>query len=268
MMTHEDVSELLAPYALDAVIGEEVEAVEIHLIECPKCRAELDAYRDVAAAMGNSVEPLPEGLWANISSRLPERHDEEPPSMPRLIFTKSGENVVAAEPDVLSRAEVRSRLRGSRNFLAVVGSIAVGAAAIAAVLGINLNRADNRVAGYQVAIGQSTPSAEVAALLTSGHKVINLDNATGHRLARFVITPAGQGYLVSDLLKGLPSDKTYQLWAINNGRSISLGLLGQSPSQSTFTASGSELPSQLGITIEPAGGSVIPSAPMVASGVV
>ena len=35
--------------------------------------------------MGNSVEPLPEGLWSQIAVRLPGRQDdEEPPPMPRL----------------------------------------------------------------------------------------------------------------------------------------------------------------------------------------
>jgi anti-sigma-K factor RskA len=266
MMTHVDVSDLLAAYALDAVVGEEVDQIEAHLAECPRCRAELDAYRDVSAAMGNSVEPLPVGLWENISSRLPEHQDEEPPPMPRLIFTNGGDTVVSS--DEPSRAEVKARLRGSRSFLAIVGTIAVGAAAVATVLGINLVRADNRNTGYTTAIG--TTGALLAALDSPGHKLVNMDSGTGHREAQFVITTGGLGYLVSDHLKALPSSETYQLWAINGGRSISLGLLGTKPSQSAFTAgsSGSQLPSQLGITIEPAGGSVIPSSAMVASGTV
>jgi anti-sigma-K factor RskA len=258
MMTHEDASELLASYALDAVVGDEHEQIEAHLEECPRCRAELDAYRDVTAAMGNSVEPLPEGLWSSISSRLPERMDEEPPPMPRLVFTHGVE----------AAREERVRPRGSRNVLAVIGTIAVGAAAVASVLGINLVRADNRVASYQNAIGQSTPTAVVAALETPGHKVVNLTNTSGHRLAQFVITPDWRGYLVTSNLRPLSSGETYQLWGINDGRSISLGLLGQSPNQATFTSAGSSGPSQLGITVEPAGGSVVPSSPMVASGTV
>ena len=52
----------------------------------PRCRAELDGLREVAAAIGNTVEPLPEGLWSNIASRLPERpDDDESPPMPRLV---------------------------------------------------------------------------------------------------------------------------------------------------------------------------------------
>src|ERR1700680_2104280 len=85
MMSHEESIEFLATYALDAVEGEEREAVEEHLAECPRCRAELDAFREVTTALGNSVEPLPEGLWTSIASRLPGRGDEERPPMPRLM---------------------------------------------------------------------------------------------------------------------------------------------------------------------------------------
>jgi len=36
---------------------------------CPRCQSELDSYRAVAAAIGNSVENC-RGLWTNISSQL------------------------------------------------------------------------------------------------------------------------------------------------------------------------------------------------------
>ena len=101
MTTHEEISELLASYALDAVVGDECRVVEGHLEQCPRCRAELDAFRDVAAALGNTVAPLPEGLWLSIVSRL--THDEdEPPAMPQLF-----PDPVAATP-----AAARRRIDG------------------------------------------------------------------------------------------------------------------------------------------------------------
>ena len=56
---HTDVEGLLGAYALDAVDPEETERIEAHLADCPRCRAEVDRHREVAAAIGNSVEPLP-----------------------------------------------------------------------------------------------------------------------------------------------------------------------------------------------------------------
>jgi predicted anti-sigma-YlaC factor YlaD len=70
MMSHELAYDLLPAFSLDAVDRDEHEQIEVHLDECPRCRAELDAYRDVAAALGNSVESLPDALWASIAGRL------------------------------------------------------------------------------------------------------------------------------------------------------------------------------------------------------
>src|SRR5271156_7111790 len=86
MMTHDEASELLAAFALDAIDGDEHRQIEEHLAGCPRCRAEVDAHREVAAALGNSVEPLPEGLWESIAGRLPARPDDAAaPPMPVLV---------------------------------------------------------------------------------------------------------------------------------------------------------------------------------------
>ena len=58
MMIH-DPHDLLAAYALDAVENDDRLRVEQHVAHCPRCQAELDGYRDVAAAIGNSVEKYP-----------------------------------------------------------------------------------------------------------------------------------------------------------------------------------------------------------------
>ena len=98
MISHEDASELLGAYALDAVDGDERVSLEEHLATCPRCQAELDSLHEVAGAMGNSVEPLPEGLWSNIADQLGDkrRESEEPPPMPRL--TTSGPAPFRARP--------------------------------------------------------------------------------------------------------------------------------------------------------------------------
>jgi anti-sigma-K factor RskA len=135
-------------------------------------------------------------------------------------------------------------------------------------MGINLVRADNQVSNLQQAVGRSERTAVVAALETPGHKVVNLESPGHRKVAQFVLLSDGRGYLVSSTLPGLSSDHTYQLWGVIGGQPISLGLLGTSPDQVTFTMAGKPAPSRLSITVEPAGGSVVPSSPMVASGVV
>jgi anti-sigma-K factor RskA len=255
-MSHDEASELLGAYALDAVDGEELPELEGHLATCPRCRAELDRLREVAAAMGNSVEPLPEGLWTGIASRLPERHDEdEPPPMPRLI----------PEGRAPFRAASDGRRRRRRNAITSLGAIAVAVAAIAIVLGIGLVHADNKISGLQSAAGRQ-PSTVTAALTARGHRLVDLRTSSHAQLAQFVVLPNGVGYLVSSNLPSLHRTQTYQLWGIEGSKPVSLGLLGGAPRQAVFTMAGANRPSRLSITAEPSGGSVVPTGPIVASG--
>lgn len=268
-MTHDEVSELLGAFALDAVDRDEYEQIEAHLSECPRCRAEVDAHREVAAALGNSVEPLPEGLWDSIASRLPPRPEVAAPPMPVLLRDGAHVDDTATGPFRTPRSPRPARPpRSVRNRLFTVASIAVAAAAVAIVLGVNLVRDDHQISQLQNAVGTSAHTAVVAALDTSGRKIVHVAGPGHRQLAEFVVVPDGQGYLVKSDLPALSSTQTYQLWGVFDGRSISLGLLGQSPRQATFTSAGSRSPTALAITVEPAGGSVTPTAPMLGTGAV
>jgi anti-sigma-K factor RskA len=272
MMTHDEVSELLGAFALDAVDSDEYELIEAHLTECPRCRAEVDAHREVAAALGNSVEPLPEGLWSSIASRLPPRQDEEPPPMPLLGRDGFSEGV-GPSPKFRAPGAARSQRwsrtpRSPRTRLAAVASIAVAAAAVSIVLGVNLVHDDHQISQLQGLVGRSAHTAVVVALHTHGHKLVNVESPSHHRLVEFVVVPDGRGYLVNSSLPALSSGQTYQLWGVSGRQTISLGLLGQSPSQVTFTSAGSRTPKTLAITVEPAGGSVTPTGQMLGTGTV
>lgn len=269
MMTHEESIEFLATYALDAVEGVEREAVEEHLAECQRCRAELDAFREVTTALGNSVEPLPEGLWTSIASRLPGRGDDDRPPMPRLMRDEAdgADGGDSGEGAVTPLVRARENAPGRGRF-ATVAAIVVAAAAVVTVLSVSLVHANDQVSQLQHSQGPAAPpGAVVAALETPGHKVVNMEGADHVRLAQFVIAD-GRGYLVTSTLRSLSADHTYQLWAVINGLTISLGLMGQRPNQTTFTLAGSPSVSRLGITVEPSGGAVVPSRPMVAQGTV
>ncbi len=257
-MSHDKASELLGAYALDAVDGDECTELEAHLETCPRCRAELDSLREVAAAMGNSVEPLPEGLWSRIATHLPERRDDqERPPMPELTL-------VGRSP---FRAPAEGRSRRRRTMVTLMGAIAVAAAATAIVLGIGLVRADDKVSNLQSASARP-PATVTAALHTPGHRLVSLEASSHTPLAQVVVVPSGQGYLVSSNLPPLDSGQTYQLWGIVGHRAISLGLLGDSPRSAAFTMAGSTRPARLSITAEPAGGAVAPTGPIVATGAV
>ena len=72
---------------------------------------------------------------------------------------------------------------------------------------------------------------------------------------------------MSSSLPTLENDETYQLWGIVGNQPVSLGLLGRSPNQSMFTLVGDPSSAvQLGVSVEPTGGSVVPTTPMLESG--
>ncbi len=261
MISHEEASDLLGAYALHAVDADEVTQVEELLDTCPRCRAELDGLREVAGALGNSVEEPPEGLWSGIVSRLPERQEGESP-VPPMPSLEGTERSPFRSP---AQSAHRKPRRGA---VATIGAFAVAAAAVAAVLGIGLVQADHKVSNLQQAAGQQVAATTAAALETPGHRLIDLDSTTHRELARFVVVPDGRGYLVSSRMPTLGSGKTYQLWGLVGHRPISLGLLGAAPREATFTMAGSVQPVQLMITAEPAGGSVTPTGSIVASGTV
>jgi hypothetical protein len=257
-MTHEEANELLAALAIDAVDDAERAAILAHVAECPRCQSELDAMREVASALGNSVEPLPEGLWSSISERIYEVRNEEVPPLPRLLpvgFSEIGTDAIVVP--ITSR-----RLKG------VFASIGAVAAAAIIVLAFSLASASHHVNQLQDALKNAANNAVTAALETPGHRVVELKGPDQEKLAQFVLLPDGRGYMVRSELPTLKSNETYQLWGVIDGKAISIGLIGTSPQHVTFTDSGPSSPTVLGVTVEPAGGSPTPTSSMVASATV
>jgi anti-sigma-K factor RskA len=250
-MNHDDASELLASLALDALDDEARAEIEAHVEGCPECQRELDGLREVATALGSTVETPPEGLWDKIAGHL---YDTE--------------RDVATLPPLLSEYQV-SKARHARRAIGrarvVIATTLLAAAAAIVALSINLSSESNQVANLQSAMGTSVVRQ---ALATPGHRLVTLTRSDHHVLARFVVLSNGTGYLVSSTMPALPSDETYQLWGIIAGKAVSIGVMGSSPREMAFTLASTPGPSSLAVTVEPAGGAQKPTTPLVASGAV
>jgi anti-sigma-K factor RskA len=61
------IDELLGAYALDALDADERRHVEEQVRADPRARAEVEAYREVAAMLAVTGEPPPEGVWDRIA---------------------------------------------------------------------------------------------------------------------------------------------------------------------------------------------------------
>ena len=256
-MTHEEAQELLAVYALDAVVEPERGDLERHVDECLRCSSELDALRGVTSAMGNVSEPASAELWQRISEHL---YDDVNTSTPPLLHTLESPHdfitPITAQRDALTR---RTKV--------IVGVVSVAAAAAVGVLSFNLVQVNNHVAQLTNALGAADRGAVVAAQSAPGHVDVTLSNSHVTNLAKFVLLN-GHGYMISSKMSTLSTAQTYQLWGIINGKPISIGLMGAHPTSVEFTVAGALAPSELAVTIEPAGGTSTPTTPIVASGVV
>jgi anti-sigma-K factor RskA len=276
-LQHDEIESLLGAYALDAVEPDEAMLVERHLEECPRCGAEVDAFRELAGRLGTSAvledaEPVPPELWDRIAERLNAAPRRSPSPMPDLVRPESATAVAGAGVVEISSAR-RGRQRSDGGWRSPRTmrwmSLAVAAAAVVAIalLGLNLSQANHQLGQARSALDSRGPNAAVeAALANPRHRLVRLDSSEGTQLAELVMVPNGQGYMVSSSMPQLPSDETYQLWAMISGQPISLGLLGNQPRRAAFTVASTAAPTELAVTIEPAGGVATPNRSPVATG--
>jgi len=255
MMQHDDAFELLALAALDALDDDEATSLDEHVVTCARCQRELDSMREVAAALGTTVETLPEGVWTTIADQL---HTDRPEG-----------DALAPGASVTSIAHpARRPARAPRRARQVVAAIVVGVAACVIALGIGLANANNHVARLEKALAGVNSSIVQSALEAPGHRIVHLETATHTSVATFVVLPDGRGYLVSASMPALGSGKTYQLWGIVNGSPVSIGVMGRAPSNVAFTLASEPRPTALAVTVQDAGGSLVPAKTITASGAV
>lgn len=239
-----DPHTLAGAYVLDA-IDDEVERrrFERHLAGCAECAQEITGFTETAARLGVAVaaEPPP-GLRARVLAEI-EQVRQLPPAL---------------SPAAPSRRVWRVAWRP---WLAAVSV----AAALAVVAGLGVStvqarqelaqarRAEQRIAAVLSADDARTitaPAAPAAGAGRGGRGTVVLSRSHGV----LVFWAAGLGEP--------PAGRVYQLWQLAPGRITSAGLLAS-------TGSGGTMPvlaairagaGQVGVTVEPAGGSRQPTS--------
>ena len=240
-LTHPEIQELLGVYALDAVSPEEADLVEVHLRDCPRCRAEVADHREVAASLAHVGSSAPPGVWSRIAGSL----EEAPPQL-----------------DMARVVSMRPRRRSVP--VQVAAAIAAIAAAVIAVLGVQVNHLNDRTGELAAAVQRhGLDQAVQGALLDDSSRKVSLTSKDGVTFARAVVRSNGDAYLVPQDMPALPADQTYQLWAVAGDKAVSVGILGAAPGVSAFKVAGGA-PAVLAITAERAGGVPAPTkAPVV-----
>lgn len=241
-LSHAQVQDLLGAYALDAVDADEAEAIDLHLRDCPRCRAEVTTHRETAAFLAAGHSPAPPAVWAGIVAGL---EDASPPplDMNRFRRQRSGRSL----PVLLQTAA------------------AIAAAVLVVALGVRVADQGRTIDRLQNAVQSRTlMSQALAASAGPAARRADLRSPDGVALAHAVVTPDGTGYLWVDRLSTAASGRTYQLWAVVGDQAISAGVLGMAPEIVAFSAAGPV--TGLAITEEVAGGVVRSANPPLATG--
>lgn len=227
---HDEFTDLLGAYALDAVEPDERARIEAHLHTCPWCAAEVAEHREVAAYLSHSGTDAPDGVWDRIAAEL------SPPAPPmRLSLTPGAPGSVeaplraAADPDEAAPAPDgtaepdrtvvpigRARSFSTRTFVAVVSAAAI-LLAVVGLVAVDQSRQVDRIED-ESASGTIPPSA--------GDLSVKLTGDTSDMGATAVVSDTGRGYLVSHDLPAPGADELYQLWGQVDGVVLSLGTFG------------------------------------------
>jgi anti-sigma factor RsiW len=240
-LSHDEVTDLLGAYALDALEPAERQAVDGHVRGCKGCLAEIAEHREVAGLLTPGWAKPPAGLWEKIAATL----EEAPPPLDLAP-------VIAMKP---TRQSQPGKAGGPRRSIGLGIAAMVAAAAVAMIGFLGIRVADDRRRIDQLAVGAHVEELERtanAALADPSGRKVELASTDGYRTAQAVVLPDGTGYLVKSNLPALARERTYQLWAVVGTSRISVGVLGAEPRIVPFKIDGKV--SALAITDEAAGG--------------
>ncbi len=270
-MTHDEIAELIGAYALDAVDSEEAAEVARHVAECPRCAEELAAHHSVAAVLANTGEDAPPELWGRIAAHIEPRNEElvrAVPSIARTRAARAAESGGAARGDAPARGSGgRGRRLARRRVRAIVAATAAAAAVVIAVLGFQVARLDHRVGQLSAASGHQGLSQAIQSALVDpqARRVVLASTTPGSQPeVEMMMLPSGAAYVVDSKLPPLPANRTYQLWAVTDGRAVSLGVLGSHVGTVALQVGTPAPKATYAVTVELAGGAATPSYPPVA----
>jgi Anti-sigma-K factor rskA len=236
ILPRHDLHTLTGAYALDALDTSERDRYVRHLHRCHSCPGEIRGLREVATslALAATREPPP-GMRARVLAAA-ARTRQLPPITDRH-----------ASPARRATAVWWPRLA------VVVAAVAVSAAVLLGVAQIATQHRLDRTQEQSDAIAAilAAPDARLLTRPTSAGGFATIVVSASRR--QLIVTTTG--------LRGLPSSKVYELWLIGPPGTRPAGLLSEGPGGRSrpVLASGLSPGDQLGLTIEPAGGTSKPT---------
>jgi hypothetical protein len=227
-----EVHTLSGAYALDALSEIERAGFARHLAECSVCSTEVAEFRETAARLGVAA-------WENPPARLRDRV---------LAEVAQTRQVTAATRDRTERSQDVARWRRRTAAAVAAGFIAIGGGATAWV--VQEQRVSRAV----------TATTNITNVLGAGDAQLRTAEVPGGGRITVAVSPSQHdGVAIMSDLPTLPSGKVYQLWLITGGSPAPANVMaaGQTAGEVLLPPLGRA--DTLGMTVEPAGGSLTPS---------
>ena len=245
-LTPDDLAELLAAYALDALDDDERAWVEDYLERDPAAADEARELRITASMLAATGGPPPDGVWERLQEVIGQDAigqdaiaDEADASLAPPVAPVAPVVALPTREDRAARVRAERRWHGA----AAVAAVAVVLAVVFGGLWL-AGRGDD-------ASAPSVAALAAAAAREPGARHSELADPSGRTLATAVVTRDGSGYLIARLPTAA-AGHTYQLWGISRTSTVSLGVLGRHPGTIAFKAAAPTR--SLAITTEVAGG--------------
>lgn len=231
-MERDDIHELTAPYALDALDGPQAQAFEEHLRHCEECRDQVSMLRATAALLAHDAPAV------------------APPAELR------GRILASARTERASVVQLRPR------WAAPVAAVAAVAACAALALGVWAETLHHRLGSREAALRTQARALAIAAspgarriTLTGGHGVL-------------IVNPAGRAALLLSGLPTPPPGKVFEAWVLSGKTAVPAGVFpARGDAMAVVLERNIPAGAMVALTIERDGGAQRPSgAPIVRSG--
>jgi anti-sigma-K factor RskA len=264
-LEHDELHTLTGSYAVDALPADELDEFERHLTHCGSCAAEVRGLRETAARLALvAAERPPDEMRARVLAAA-ERTRQLPP----VTENRPARNQARAIRSGRARRSRRAHRPGGAWIPRISVAVAAAAAAVAGVFGVNQHSDQQRLGAIESQLSAARAhSQQVDSVLTASdlHLVSSKTSAGGSVSA--ILSPSqAKLVVVTSGLPTLSAGKVYELWLLGPGNVAKpSGLLAAATNGRTvpIVASGYVKGYSLGVTVEPAGGTLKPTTTPIA----
>ena len=264
-----DIDVMSGAYVLDALTDEERTEFETRMSESAEIRQEVTELNDTVLLLAHAVEPVTPS--ASLRSSLMGLLDSTPQLAP-LEERTAPEAWVADETARVSRmarhadheAEILEPIPLARQrWFMRPGALLIGAAAAAVLVfgGVNVANSFHPAPSTSQ---QADGASQIFAASDVQHTASPV--STGGTATVYWSDSLERSAVILSGVTSLPTDKTYQLWYIKDGKAASAGLVDANSNTVTAELQGDlQKGDTVGITVEPSGGSKAPTTKPIAA---